>query len=166
MSELLVRAADEKDLVTIHALASKIWQNTYAPIISQQQIDYMFELMYSMEGLQQQIEVQKHRFFLVCETSTPIGFASISFPSISVCSIHKLYILPQMQGKQAGRTLLQAIENIAQTNQAQFLSLNVNRNNVKAIGFYEKVGFEIVETVDIPLSTYVLNDYVMQKKII
>ena len=71
-----------------------------------------------------------------------------------------------MQGKQAGRTLLRAIENIAQTNQAQFLSLNVNRNNVKAIGFYEKVGFEIVETVDIPLSTYVLNDYVMQKKII
>ena len=72
----------------------------------------------------------------------------------------------QMQGKQAGRTLLQAIENIAQTNQAQFLSLNVNRYNVKAIAFYEKVGFEIVETVDIPLSTYVLNDYVMQKKII
>lgn len=165
MSELLVRAADENDLHIIHELAINIWQVTYEPIISQQQIDYMFGLMYSIEGLQQQIQVQKHRFFLVYETTTPIGFTSISFPSTTCCKIHKLYILPQRQGKNVGSTLLLALEDIAKKNQAQFLELNVNRYNVKAIGFYQKVGFEITETVDIPLASYVLNDYVMQKKI-
>ena len=166
MSDLLVREAHEKDLIIIHELAAQIWQKTYEPIISQQQIDYMFELMYSLEGLQQQILIQQHRFFLAFETSTPIGFASISFPSTMKCKIHKLYILPQMQGKNVGSTLLHNIENMAKNSQAQVLELNVNRHNTKAIGFYKKVGFNIVETVDIPLASYVLNDYVMQKKII
>ncbi len=44
------------------------------------------------------------------------------------------------------------------------LELNVNRGN-KAYYFYLKQGFEVVEEVDIPYYGYILDDYVMQKKI-
>jgi hypothetical protein len=40
--------------------------------------------------------------------------------------------------------------------------LNVNRNN-PAIDFYKKMKYQIIETVDIPLDKFWLNDYIMKK---
>ena len=47
---------------------------------------------------------------------------------------------------------------------AQYLHLNVNRKN-PALAFYKKLGYEIIETVDIPFAEFWLNDYVMAKSI-
>jgi ribosomal protein S18 acetylase RimI-like enzyme len=100
------------------------------------------------------------------ETGYP-GFASyeINCKDLPTTKIHKLYVLPQAQGKGVGKKLIDTICEIARKNNNQTLSLNVYREN-PAIDFYEKIGFKKVNEVDIDVGNgFTMNDFVMEKAV-
>jgi len=72
---LLIRNASADDIGLIRDLTFKIWPQTYAAIISRQQIDYMLELMYSEASLQKQME-DGCQFIFVYDGMEPAGFAA------------------------------------------------------------------------------------------
>ena len=155
---------DEGDLAIIHQLAIQIWEPTYRNIISKQQIDFMFEKMYSMPSLQHQFNELGHHFLVASKQNKPVGFATYFFESAQKVRIPKLYILSDYQKTGIGTGLLNKIESIGMEQAIKHIELNVNRFN-KALKFYEKAGFKIIETVDIPYHNFVLNDYVLMKTI-
>ena len=74
-------------------------------------------------------------------------------------------MLPESQGKGAGKLLIAAVEKLAQENNDYIISLNVNRFNT-AYYFYEKLGFEKVGEEDVELDFgYLMEDYKMEKKL-
>ena len=155
--------ATRKDILTIHNLAEKIWWPTYKPILSEQQICFMLENMYSKNALEEQMK-DGIEFIIAKNDVTEVAFAgySISNEETQVLKIHKLYVLPSEQGKGTGKKLFEYLSTIAQELKVNILELNVNRAN-PALNFYQKMGFEIIEAVDIPYYQFVLNDYVMRK---
>ncbi len=159
---LIIRIASQSDIITIHQLAEEIWWPTYQDILSEEQIRFMLDDMYSLPALQKQ--VGEGAIFIIAEDeSQAIGFGSFSFIG-KRCKIHKLYISPLQQGKGLGKRLLNFIKGEALTAGCNELELNVNRNN-KALQFYLKEGFSILKEVDIPYFDFVLNDYVMRLKL-
>jgi len=157
--------ATEKDIRVIHELAEKIWWPTYRPILSEEQISFMLEHMYSEKALNEQM-LADTRFILVKSNNEVVAFAGYSTETRpeSVLKIHKIYVLPSEQGKGTGKNLLEHLLNIAKDLTIRQVELNVNRAN-PALGFYKKLGFEIYKTVDIPYYQFILNDYVMRKNI-
>ena len=123
--------------------------------------------MYSVASLQKQANEKGHRFILATENEIPVGFASYEFNynKKPKTKIHKIYILPNQQGKGIGKILIDFIINKAKERHQKGLILNVNKNNI-AIRFYERIGFEISleEVIDIG-NGYVMDDYVMEKSI-
>jgi GNAT superfamily N-acetyltransferase len=96
-----------------------------------------------------------------------LGFASFQHDYLDdkVTRLHKIYLLPDAQGKGVGRLLIDAVVGYAEENNSKVLSLNVNRFN-KAVTFYQKLGFEIVGKEDIELDHgYLMEDYKLEKKI-
>jgi len=162
---MIIRRAKIDDATVIHTLANEIWWSAYSGIISDEQIRFMLEDMYSEPALKQQLDGNRE-FLLAERDSTPMGFAEYSFiePAKKVFKLHKLYVLPSEQGKGTGKKLLEHIIGLAGMQGGSILELNVNRGN-PAVSFYKKLGFEIWKTVDIPYYRFVLNDYVMRKKI-
>ena len=160
-----IKPADIADLETIHRLAHEIWPSAYLEILGRQQLDYMLEKIYSLNSLKSQLTVLKHHFIILAEDSSPVGFASYSqHDNKAVCHLHKIYILPSLQGKHLGKQLLSYIISETKNAGATSLQLNVNRNN-KALHFYEKQGFTIIREEDIDIgSGYFMNDYVMELK--
>jgi ribosomal protein S18 acetylase RimI-like enzyme len=154
-----------KDIPVIHELAEKIWWPTYRPIISEQQISFMLNDMYSEDALAKQMR-DGMRFILVKRDKMDVAFAGYSIEQRSqpVLKIHKLYVLPSEQGKGTGKTLTNFLSNLANDLNIPLVELNVNRAN-PALGFYQKMGFNIAETVDIPYHQFMLNDYVMRKSV-
>ena len=155
----------EEHLPVIHDLAEKIWWPTYRPILSEEQISFMLKNMYSEKALKDQM-LTDTKFILVKRDNDDVAFAgySIEHGPDPVLKIHKIYVLPSEQGKGTGKNLIEYLSNLAKDLNIPQVELNVNRAN-PALGFYQKVGFEIIETVDIPYYQFVLNDYVMRKKI-
>jgi ribosomal protein S18 acetylase RimI-like enzyme len=127
----------------------------------------MLGLFYSDEALRKQIENKEQLFYLISDTESTIGFIGIEhhYRNEAITKIHKIYLLPETQGKGIGKTVIDEIAKMALENHSTTLVLNVNRFN-SALSFYKKIGFEIKETVDIEIGNgYLMEDYVMEKRL-
>ena len=90
--------ASTNDIPLIYQLAKEIWQDHYLNIITQDQINYMMDLMYSEEALIDQMTLKSQRFLLIKIHSETIGFLSYSINDIE-CFLHKFYIKTKNQEK-------------------------------------------------------------------
>lgn len=159
--------ASKNQLSIIHQLANDIWHIAYKDIISESQIQYMLNMMYSIDSLEKQLD-SNQVFLLVQKDDTFIGYASYetNFEKSFKTKIHKLYVLPQIQGTGIGKLLIDEISLKAKSNHQSALILNVNKYN-KAVDFYKKMGFVIsFETVIDIGNSYIMDDYVMEKNIL
>ncbi|MDX5419777.1 MAG: GNAT family N-acetyltransferase [Hymenobacteraceae bacterium] len=165
MSNYTIRKATTADIPIINRLATAIWEPTYRPILSQEQISYMFEMIYIPEALQQQMQ-DGQTFLLLQDGDEPLGFASYSVKDESekVYKLNKIYLLPNRQGEGLGKLLLDSVEAKVSELGARYLDLNVNRYN-KAKSFYERCGYQVHLQEDIPIGPYWMNDYVMRKQL-
>ena len=162
-----IRKATLDDILTIQQIAHTTWYPTFEDILSQEQIQYMLEMMYSTGSLTEQIEIKKHNFYLAEENNIALGFISVEFhyQKQSTAKIHKIYILPSAQGKGIGKLLMQKAESLAKESNQNTISLNVNRFN-KALNFYENLGYKIVKSEDIDIGNgYLMEDFVLEKHI-
>ena len=159
-----IRRASVDDIPLIRELCFKVWPQTYAPILSQAQIDYMLGKMYSEESLQNQMQ-NGSQFIFVYEDEEAVGFAAYFERSPSVFKLDKIYVLPSQQGKGTGRFVIDRIIDEIKQKGASALQLQVNRYN-KARNFYEKLGFAVIDEKDFDIGDgYFMNDYVMEKRL-
>lgn len=164
---LTIQQGLPSDTATIRDIAYRTWPDTYGNIVPAAQLEYMLELFYSDEALTAQMEEKRHRFILVKESDVVLGFASYehNYLGQNTTRLHKIYLLPESQGKGAGKLLIDAVVKVATDNQSDVVSLNVNRFNT-AVTFYQKMGFEIVGEEDVALDHgYLMEDYKMEYKI-
>jgi len=156
---IAIEQAQVKDFPVIQLLAEKIWEDTYTGILSNEQIDFMLENMYSQQALKKQVD-EGIQFLVVRSDDEIVAFAGYS-ANDELIKIHKLYISTQQQGKGIGRKIINHISELAITQHIYLLELNVNRNN-PALYFYQKLGFVIHQSIDIPYFQFEMNDYIMR----
>ncbi len=160
-----IRTAGAGDIQLIRELTFRIWPETYASILSQEQIDFMLEIMYSEKSLTKQMKEEGCYFIIVYDNKEPVGFASFSETAPQKWKLHKIYILTNQQGKGTGRFVIDYILHEIKKQGAESLQLQVNRYN-KAKDFYEKLGFRVIEMAYFDIGNgFFMNDFVMEKKI-
>lgn len=162
----MIRIATLDDIPVIQQIAYKTWPSTYGAIISEDQIKYMLDLMYSTESLVQQMS-KGHQFYLFesdiarRDNNEVLGFASVSNELEGVFKLNKLYIIPLAHKTGAGKALLTAVKAYAKENGGKQLILQVNKQN-PAIEFYKKQGLSILaENVFELEKGFVMDDYIM-----
>lgn len=156
------------DAPLIRALASQIWSDTYKNILSPEQLDYMFEMMYSIDSIRKQMAEAGHRFFIAEIDGVPSGYISIEQKGDKLFNFQKIYALPSLHGKGLGRYLVEeGIAYLKKNFETPFtIELFVNREN-KAVGFYKHIGFKEVATRDHAIGNgYYMNDYIMNLEVI
>jgi GNAT superfamily N-acetyltransferase len=162
---LQIVEATDAHLPEINRIAHATWPATFGDILSEQQIAYMLEWMYSIDSLSDQIHHKGHVFFLVKDTEEYLGYISyeLNYKGLPQTKIHKIYLLPQSQGRGAGAALINHVATVATQYQNTSLTLNVNRFN-KAVGFYERIGFSVTGQEDIDIGDgFLMQDYVMTR---
>jgi ribosomal protein S18 acetylase RimI-like enzyme len=161
--QVSILKANIEDIALLQSLIQLIWKPTYQDILSEAQMDYMLKMMYSSAVLEGQFN-NGHKFLLIYKEETPVGFAGYEFNYANqegVCKLHKIYLLPHTQGMNLGNRLFTEVKKLATEAHQSKLILNVNRYN-KAFTFYQKLGMEIAEEVDVAIGNgYYMNDYVM-----
>lgn len=154
-----IRLLEKEELKIVHELAHAIWPSTFKEILSPEQIVYMLNWMYRLEKLESQLD-EGHQFFILEEEGNPLGFMGIEQISRELVKVHKIYILPNQQGKGLGKKMFQFLENLFPE---ASLTLNVNRFN-KATQFYKQLGFKISKEENIDIGNgYWMEDYVLIK---
>ncbi|TDE15544.1 GNAT family N-acetyltransferase [Dyadobacter psychrotolerans] len=162
MPSFAIKLAGTEDIGTIIGIQEKTWEPTYREILSREQIEYMFEKIYSYDALKKSILLEGQQFLLLISGEQTIGFAAVSEAEPGCFKLHKVYLLPSSQGTGAGRHLLTAAEEYVKSVGGRKMTLNVNKYN-KAKSFYEKMNYKVIREEDIPIGPYWMNDYVLEK---
>jgi GNAT superfamily N-acetyltransferase len=161
MSKINIRPASLNDRAFIRSVSERTWPSTYGHIISQEQIDFMLEWMYSDASLAEQF-AKGHQFYIANLNGEEIGFCSVSKEEESAHKLNKLYVLPSAHGTGSGKALLNKAIEVAKADGSDSLFLQVNKHN-NAYTFYLKNGFikESQFKFDIGNGFY-MDDYVMR----
>lgn len=162
-----IKEATIDDCHTIQEVASQTWGATYGSILSKEQLDYMYDMMYSTENLKKQMEILKHKFFIIYSDGIPSGYLSIEKKADNRFNFQKIYSLPSIHGKGIGRFIIEeGVEYLKKNYPTPFIiELYVNRYN-KAVDFYKHMGLSIVDTRDHDIgSGFYMNDYIMEMEI-
>lgn len=159
-----IRPLAKEELPKVQSIAHRTWPSTFANILSPEQIEYMLNWMYSLEMLESQVD-NRHIFLLAEEEGKELGFAGfeLNYSEGPKAKLHKIYLLPEAQGKGAGKALILEVADRARKAGQKSLLLNVNKYNQKAIDFYSRIGFNEIykEVIDIG-NGYVMDDVVME----
>ena len=160
--QLEITKATTKDIPLIRELNAQVWPQTYIPIIGEEQVGYMLDLFYTPEALAAQM-ASGHQFIICRHAGVPAAFASYSAIAPEVYKLHKIYILPTMQGKGIGKYMLSYITDDIRAKGGTELRLNVNIHNHAAKAFYERTGFQHYKDEDIDIAGgYYMNDHVLR----
>ena len=152
----------ENDLYRINKLAIKTWFDTYKTILKEEQLIYMFDMMYNIKNLEH--NMRNGSSFYIIYDREDLGFVETTIKE-KVIRLNKIYVTPNQQGKGIGKDLIKFVCNIAKNKRKQHIELNVNRYN-KAVKFYLKEGFQIIKKEDNSIGKgFIMEDYMMRRKI-
>ncbi|MBQ8261306.1 MAG: GNAT family N-acetyltransferase [Lachnospiraceae bacterium] len=109
--------------------------------------------LYNKTLSEAQIEQLAHRyanngeFYLLKEGQTEIGFVSFYCNDLikKISFISMIVVKKERQGKSYGNELIKIVENVSIMNGMTKVRLEVDIQNERALKFYQKKGFKIVE---------------------
>ena len=153
------------DFKTISVLAKNIWTEHYTPIIGLDQVNYMLEKFQSEIAIQNQINIDSYKYYLIINKNTAIGYLSIK-NNDDALFLSKIYIDKSCRGKGFGKIAINFIEEKAKDLNCQKIYLTVNKYNMNSIMAYQKIGFIKTEELVIDIGNgYVMDDFRMEKLI-
>lgn len=158
-------AKTDKDIRAVAELATVIWHEHFASILSPGQIDYMVKKYQSYPAIKAAIENDGYRYYMAYDGDDLCGYLGIHDEGGGVIFISKVYVRADKRKKGIATELLSRLE--IDYPAAKKWYLTVNRHNDGPIAVYEKRGFHKARTQVADIGNgYVMDDYVMEKDFI
>jgi diamine N-acetyltransferase len=157
------KKATKVDIPQIQELAKKSWNSAYQNILSQDQIDYMLQQMYSEEEISNHLENPNYHYYLILKDKTAAGFIGFEFHyENSTTKLHRIYLLEDFKGQGLGKTAINFLKGKTSETSDNRIILNVNKNN-NAKQVYESQGFNIYKEAIFEIGNgYVMDDFLME----
>ena len=159
-----VRTASNQDLERVQQILRETWHATYDDIYGKAKVEEITDHWHSMNRLQEMRHAPQSEF-LVADNGTVVGGMAYATQKDKTINLHQLYVHPDFHGGKTGLHLLIEIEN--SFIDAEYIQLEVEEQNIKAIDFYEKFGFKKTgETQDCGEDGSGIPAIIMQKEIV
>jgi diamine N-acetyltransferase len=157
--------ATENDIPLIQDLARRSWENAYAEILSNEQMEYMLSTMYSAEEIGSHLQQTNYHYYLIQDENNDSFEGFIGYENKyeeSTTKLHRIYLVPKSKGKGFGKGALEFLKEKVGENGDKRIILNVNKYN-SAKKFYESQGFSVYDEGIFDIgSGYVMDDYLME----
>jgi ribosomal protein S18 acetylase RimI-like enzyme len=144
-----VRFATYPDLPHIAQIARVTWDATYNDTIAPENRREFLERAYKAENLESALDAPGHWFYVAEYKQLIVGFGHFLkryHPTQSRAELVRLYVLPNYQNLNIGRTILRTgFDALARAGVEQCF-VSVQSNNQAARRFYERHGFKFRST--------------------
>ena len=144
LSQIVIcEITDAAELGIIRSLAEKIFPETYREMIPAAQIPYMMELMYGDAVLKKELAAGV-KYAVISEAGTPVGYVSWHLQTEGNCKfmrLEKVYLDFSRHGRSIGNMAIRHVIDAARQAGAAYISLNVNKHNLRAQKAYCRAGF-------------------------
>lgn len=157
---------DAEELKKIRDLAWKIFPRTYQGLIPDAQIPYMMDMMYGDDVMRKEF-ASGMCFAVIFDDAVPVGYISWhlaeSEEGSRILRLEKLYLDFAFHGRGIGKMGLEYVIREAEQAKVSYISLNVNRGNLRAQKAYIRAGFYKWRTEKEPVGNgFFKDDYIMR----
>lgn len=160
----LVKAETREEIKEVARMANDIWNEHYAAVIPQEQIDYMLDKFQSVQAISDAIAGQGYEYYLVEDANgQTVGYVGINrdYPAGKLY-LSKLYLLKGTRGKGYSRDVLDELKRMALEDGSGSIWLTVNKEN-PSVAVYESLGFSKVNTAKTDIGEgFYMDDYIME----
>jgi diamine N-acetyltransferase len=161
MKSVKLQKCSFKDIPQLRQLALQSYQEHYMYLWTEEKYAWWYmDISFSEQSLQQQINTPGSDFFFVLYNEVPIGFLKLnSYKSPGsthpnqMLELERIYLLKETTGKSIGSRAVQMVINKAKEDHVQAISLK-SMDSSKAVQFYEKMGFKIINTEILPFDGF------------
>lgn len=152
-----------ENITLIKEIAEKSWRKHYPGILSNEQIEYMLELMYSENELKKHFENPNYHYYLLGGEEKTLGIMGFeNHYQEKTTKLHRIYLLEEAKGKGLGKDALQFLKEQAKNSDDERIILNVNKQN-PSYHFYVSQGFKVYEETVLDVGNgFVMDDYLME----
>ncbi len=139
LSDLVIRPGKADDAEAVSTLLRITWHDTYDPIMGAEGVDEISARWHAPERLKGELAGKGQ--FLVADLSGNLAGHSFAAPVAGgTVKLHRLYVLPDAQGRGVGVELLKKVRSYSR---GLTIQLEVQQENTGAVGFYKRHGFLI-----------------------
>ena len=143
-----IRSAGEEDVEKIRALLSETFHATYDPFYGAPKVSQLISGWHSPSAIRSRIG-KKDGEFLIADSGRDIGgigYAAMYPKMEKTVMLHQLYVRPSCQGEGIGRDIFAELETCFPD--AEIMRVEVALQNVRAVSFYERLGFSEVDRME------------------
>ncbi len=143
-----VRTAGEEDVEKIRVLLAETFHGSYDPFYGADQVGKMVSGWNSANAIRARIG-KRDGEFLVADDGRKLGgiaYAAVYPKMAKTVMLHQLYVRPTCQNEGIGRDLFAEIETCFPD--AEIMRVEVALPNVRAMSFYERLGFVEVDRME------------------
>jgi ribosomal protein S18 acetylase RimI-like enzyme len=168
-----IREATIKDAAIIAELAITTFDETFGHLFEERHIllDY-FERTFSEDKMQNSIQKENNIFWLAFVDENPVGYAKLKVHSSSEfvprknsSQLQKIYVLKEFLSMKIGLELQESLLQKATNLGSEQIWLSVYVDNLRAINFYLKNGFEKVGEHQFQIGKYNFDFIAMNKNL-
>jgi len=157
--------ATVNDIPLIQDLAKRSWESAYAGIISDRQINYMLDLMYSEKEISAHFQHPDYHYYLIFDENNKSFEGFIGYEhgyEEQTTKLHRIYLVPESKGKGFGKKAIDFLKVQVSDQGDKRIILNVNKINT-AREFYKSQGFRVYGEVVVDIGNgFVMDDFEME----
>ena len=164
--EIVIRRWQKTDLESIRRITWQSWISTYSSFIPESDLRSYFDIHYTEASFLSMFDDPFMHGF-IAETNDQIaGYARLFFnQDENRLYVPSLYLLPEFQGQDIGRRLLEAAEGYAAEKRLDELWIGVMVKNRQALDLYRKVGFQFVREEPFTMGNTTVSHLIGYKKL-
>ncbi len=173
-SEISIRHATAEDIATLADFGARAFRDTFEADNHPADIDNYLRDSFSVKRVQAEFDAASNTFLIARfeGEEQPVGYAKLitatQHPATrnpNAIEIERLYAAKAAIGHGVGAALMGACLEEAEALGSQAIWLGVWDENVRAIRFYERWGFETTGSRQFKLGSDIQNDLVMTRKL-
>ena len=163
---ILIRPWQKRDLVALRKVTWQSWISTYSSFIPESDLKFYFDIHYTEASFLSMFDDPFMKGFIAEANHQIAGYVRLYFNrDENRLYVPSLYLLPDFQGVDIGRRLLEASEGHAAEKGVDELWIGVMVKNRQALVFYRKVGFQFVREEPFTMGKTTVNHLIGYKKI-
>ena len=163
---IVIRPWQKGDLATIRRITWQSWISTYSSFIPESDLRSYFDINYTEASLLTVFDDPSMQVFIAETDNHIVGYARLFYNrDENRLYVSSLYLLPDFQGQDIGRRLLEAAEGYAAEKGVDELWIGVMVKNRQALVFYRKVGFQFVQEEPFTMGKTTVSHLIGYKKL-
>ena len=169
---LKIKVATIADAQQISAISKQTFYEAFNAQNTKGDMALFLAVNFNIQDTQQEIADKANTFYLAYTNNQLCGYAKVieknnsnEFPNTKTLRISRIYVLNTFIGQGIGKALMQQCLTFAIELGKNIIWLGVWENNLAAITFYQKWGFEKFDTEIFVLGNDPQTDWLMKKQL-